>query len=648
MRKTPLALLLGCLGLFASQCSPSLTSLVVPTQVLQGQPFTVVVRGTSPTAGYHGSAPVGCVVQLPLGVSVVAAANSWNSAMTTGSLVTACTPESGHHLTSFVGLASLPVDGALTLTLLAGPTAPATGTIKVSLGTVSGSYVPTSPPGVTDFALIGGAHARAFAAAPPVFGADPGVPVANGSPAAVGDVDGDGQDDVVGWAAGGQVLAAVLSRPGSVPVTVATAVGAAGGGAVALGHFDRDGRYDAAFGGQVWFGDGSGGFGAPSTLPGAPPMDFLAVGDVDADGVDDLVCGGPNDLRVLRSNGERTFADWSFGMPALPTGYYYPPAPWHLGDLTGDGHADLVGFVAQHVGGAQRALLLVTGNGQGGWSAGSPFAIGEATDLQVGDLDGDGVVDVVVAGGAYAAPLFQVWNVAPNGAWVAGFTAPQLGPQAGRLQLLDHDRDGLLDVLAVQAATPALVRLLRGTGGGAFVEWANHGLPTALGAPAQLLIGDWNGDTFPDVTSNGPVGWLGQATGARPYGSGCSALGIAPTLAGAGVPQQGNLAFGLELRGPANGGSVLWVGFSKRAGLVLPPLPFDLAPYGAPGCVVFAEPRVLSFVVADSSGLARLPLGIPVDPTLHRLALFAQGASLVPGANPLGALLSPGLVVRVD
>ena len=383
-------------------------------------------------------------------------------------------------------------------------------------------------------------------------------------------------------------------------------------------------------------------------MPGAAPRDFVGVGDVDADGVADLVCGGPNDLRVLRSNGERTFTDWSAGLPTLPSGYYFPASPWHVADLTGDGHADLVGFAAQQVGGAQRALLVVAGDGQGGWTAGTPFAIGEATDLQVGDLNGDGVVEVVVAGGAYAAPLFQVWNVAPNLTWVAGFTAPQLGPQAGLVRLLDHDRDGRLDVLAVQAATPALVRLLRGTGGGAFVEWANHGLPTALAVPGTLLVGDWNGDTFPDVTSDGPVGWLGLATGARPYGRGCSALGVAPTLAGAGAPQQGNAAFGLELQGPPHGGGVLWVGFSKRAGLVLPPLPFDMAAYGAPGCVVFAEPRVLSFAVGDPSGIARLPLGIPVDPTLHRLALFAQGASLVPGANALGAVLSPGLVVRID
>jgi hypothetical protein len=647
MRKTSLPLVLGLFGLCASQCSPSLTALVVPALVQRDQPFTVVVRGTSPPASYHGNAPVGCVVQVPLGVAVLAVANSWNSAMAVDSMVAACTSEPGHYLTSFVGLASLPVDGTLALTLRAGASAPPTGTIKVALGLANGGWVPTSPAGVTDFAQIGGSHAGTFVVTDdPVFAPDTGVPVANGAPAAVGDVDGDGNDDVVTWEAGGQVLAAVLSRPGAAPASVSTAVATGGGGALVLGHFDRDGRCDVAFGGQVWFGDGGGGFGSASALPGAPVMDFVAAGDVDADGVTDLVCGGPGELRVLRSHGERTFSDWSAGIAALPAGYQYSASPWHMGDVTGDGHADLVGLVAPQVGNPARDLLLIAGDGAGAWTTGTPSPVGSATDVQVGDLDGDGVPEVVV-GGSHVAPLFQVWNAAANGSWAAGFVAPQLGSQAAAVRLLDHDRDGVLDVLAVQSATPALVRLLRGTGGGAFVEWANHGLPTALPAPARLLVGDWNGDTFPDVASDG-LGWLGQATGARPYGAGCAAVGITPTLAGNGMPQQGNLGFGLELTGPPHGAAFVWVGFSKRNGLALPPLPFDLGAFGAPGCSVLAEPRALSFVLADAAGIARLPLGIPVAPSLHQVSLFAQGAVLVPAANAFGALLSAGLVVRID
>lgn len=647
MRTTTTLWALLLVGSSVTQCNPSLTEFAAPVVVQVGQPFTVVVRGTSPAASYHTSAPVGCIVQLPVGITVAQASNRWGAAMAVDTMIGACTAEAGHYLTSFVGQAALPLDGSLTLTLVAGPSAPAQATVKVVLGVDFGGWQSTSPATITDFAAVGGAHARTFTVTTQsLFANDAGAPVAGPGPTVVGDVDGDGNDDLVVWSQGGMQLEARLSRPGSAASHVVTPIPVGSGGPVALGDFDHDGHGDVVLGGEIRFGDGSGVFPTAVPLPVAAPVDFLGVGDADADGVDDLFGGNGSSLFMLRSNGDRSFTDWRTGIAALPSGHFYPASPWYVVDVTGDGHADLVGYAARTVANAQRYLVLARGDGAGNWQTGAPFAVGEATDLQVADLDGNGQLEVLVAAGSPAGPLFTAWTANSGGTWSAGFVAPTWQAAARQLRCFDYDRDGRLDVLAVEATSPPVTRLLRGQPSGGFAEMANHGLPTALPSDTMVL-GDWNGDTFTDLASDLQA-WQNQGTGARPFGHGCAGALPAPVLVGFGEPARGNTNFALELQAPPSGFALLWVGFSKRSGLALPPLPFDLTPLGAPGCTVFAEPRVLSAHAVPASGVVRLPLGIPNLPALHQLTLFTQGAALVPGANPLGALLSNAVAVRID
>jgi hypothetical protein len=111
----------------------------------------------------------------------------------------------------------------------------------------------------------------------------------------------------------------------------------------------------------------------------------------------------------------------------------------------------------------------------------------------------------------------------------------------------------------------------------------------------------------------------------------------------------GTGSFAVELRnGVANGGGLLWVGFSKRYAFGLPLLPFDLTALGAPGCSVLAEQFATGFVVLDPQGVARMALPLPNDPALRYLTVFGQGAVFAAGANQLGALFSGGLAIRLQ
>jgi hypothetical protein len=132
-----------------------------------------------------------------------------------------------------------------------------------------------------------------------------------GTPLA-GDLDGDGDDDLV--MAGGS-NATVLINDNAVfsaqpSVNLLFPIGAA-----TLGDPDDDGDLDLVTGtlgggntiAQVFPGDGAGGLGAPDAFPISNYTAYAAARDVDADGIDDLLLvANSGTLTFLHSNGDGT------------------------------------------------------------------------------------------------------------------------------------------------------------------------------------------------------------------------------------------------------------------------------------------------------------------------------------------------------
>jgi len=145
---------------------------------------------------------------------------------------------------------------------------------------------------------------------------------------------------------------------------------------------------------SVLLGDGKGGFrpaaGSPVQVPARPY--YAGLGDVNGDGKLDVVLSHDdvNFVSVLLGDGRGGFRP----APSSPVDLGARGSKILLRDLSRDGRLDLVissGFVG---------VIVMAGDGRGGFSRvpGSPYATGRGSwNMDVGDLNGDGKLDVVTA-----------------------------------------------------------------------------------------------------------------------------------------------------------------------------------------------------------------------------------------------------------
>ena len=147
-------------------------------------------------------------------------------------------------------------------------------------------------------------------------------------------------------------------------------------------------------------------FAAPQTIDPGPGYYSLAVGDVTGDGLPDLVVTselsvyGPSTVSVLVNTTAPGASTVSFATPVnFDLGGSANQVA--LGDLTGDGKLDIVvaGSQDNSTSGEVFVLLNTTAPGAAAPSFAAPsvFAVGyQPSGLVLGDLTGDGKLDIVV------------------------------------------------------------------------------------------------------------------------------------------------------------------------------------------------------------------------------------------------------------
>ena len=376
------------------------------------------------------------------------------------------------------------------------------------------------------------------------------------------DLDRDGDLDLLerGRGSHGSYVRVSMNTGGGSFVERGAIAGA--GGATAVGDVDGDGSLDlisSEFFATLHRNDGSGGFGPAITLPSSgwtAESRAIGLGDLDGDGDLDIVSpqGSPN-LDVLLNDGTGTFS--LAPSSALP----WSASPWGLALVDVDRDGDLDVFLFQ-IPDNQPRLFLNNGQAQ--------FTEGTATHLPAWSANAAQILDLVV---------------------------------------LDLDADGDQDLLILQIGEQ---RLYQNNGAGRYADvtqqlWERVSAFNGAGAATDL---DGDGDV--DVVFAGRVQWNHQRE-----------------LSAQSLPRVGGAANLRAVQDPGFAGA----GSAMIGILAFAPLP---TPVSIPGITGRLQLDVSGVVVTAAlspstpAGISAWSLAIPRNADLVDLDLHFQGLALSP------------------
>ncbi len=386
------------------------------------------------------------------------------------------------------------------------------------------------------------------------------------SVAGAGDADADGFADVVVGAPFGSMergYARILS--GQDGTSVQTYVGAVGGDVVGfdvagVGDIDQDGFDDVMIGSpDVWkariFSSATGAL--IHEFSGLSNSGFgwsvAGVGDAIADGFPDVVVGAPEHGRAtLRSGQDGALLHAFIGASGADR---FGESVEGAGDLNDDGFRDvLVGAPKEDTGGLDAGSIHVYSGIVGTPIVASHGVAGDGFGAAAGgdgDVDGDGVIDIVVGAPGLVTTAGRVYIISTSG--TSSITAVIDGGDAG-------DRFG------------SAVAFVADADGDGHADWM-------VGAPSADDHGDQSGSA---VLFKAPCGMI------SPYGSACPGSGgVSPTLTLSGcAAAKGALTLRVE-DGPGGAFALLLLGASP------------ISVTGPSGCLLLV-PATISLPVALS------------------------------------------------
>jgi hypothetical protein len=276
---------------------------------------------------------------------------------------------------------------------------------------------------------------------------------------------------------------------------------------IAISDLNRDGNSDLVIANHehkfltVLLGNGKGSFiaapGSPFPVNGIPHTHGIATGDFNRDGRPDLVTDswGNDQVEVLFGDAIKLFKTGKFFKVGKR-----PYQRLRTGDINNDGADDIV---TTNTEGNNVTILLSDGNGGFNEAAGSPVACGDAPfGLAIDDLDADGDADLAIIN----SPASMAAGKGKNGLTVllgdgkGNFrTMNDLPFEAGkipnRVASGDLDGDGVNDVVVADNETDKIYLFLMNKN----QTLLSRSAVTVGNHPKGIAIADFNADGKEDI-----------------------------------------------------------------------------------------------------------------------------------------------------
>jgi hypothetical protein len=234
-----------------------------------------------------------------------------------------------------------------------------------------------------------------------------------------------------------------------------------------------------------------------SSSNGNPFPEAVTIADVNGDGNGDVVVTDDDsaDVTILLGNGDGTVNPATVGYAVGG----YPVAPAFVGDLNGDGLVDIV--VADN----NQGLVYMAGFGDGTFQSARTFyesipnnsSDGAGNSIASGDFNGDGFTDVVVSNCCNSTLGVTVFLSNPDGSLQPGVNYGSGGGME-YVTVADFNGDGKLD-FAVSDSTNNTVDIYTGTGSGSFITGPMYSIGPGMEGIASGAINATGTAGFADL-----------------------------------------------------------------------------------------------------------------------------------------------------